>query len=73
MFQINEKGKHFFLEPDTAEFLGKTAAFRLENEAYARDGKVVVNLKYGVGRKGELMQVTGNGNKINLNDPYLKG
>ncbi len=63
-FQINEHGNIYVLEPDSAEFLGKTSAIRLRNDVTPSNGMVVVNLDYDTGfnlrEKKEGVEVEGN-------------
>lgn len=72
-FRINGRGQLFYLEPDTANFLGKTLAGRLsEGYVYAQDGFVDVSLKYEVGRETKNLKIIGTGNSLDLVDTMLK-
>lgn len=70
-FQVNKSGKPFYLEPDSADFLGKTNAFKLETGVHAKDGHVIVDIEYEAGRRGGELVMSGAGNTIILRDPYL--
>ncbi|EKD86646.1 MAG: hypothetical protein ACD_37C00206G0006 [uncultured bacterium] len=70
-FQVNKSGTQFHLEPDSADFLGKTNAFKLETGVYAEDGHVVVDIEYEAGRRAGELVMSGEGNVIILSDPYL--
>jgi len=48
-FQINNRGVVYTLEPDSAEFLGKTMAIRLSREVHPENGQVKVDLSYDAG------------------------
>lgn len=72
-FRINNLGKEVYLEPDTADFLGKTSAFKLNGDVYAQDGLVNVSLKYEAGRERENLKVSTKGNNIIFVDTMLKG
>ena len=71
-FRINNLGKFVYLEPDTADFLGKTAAFKLGGIVYAKGGLVEVSLKYEAGRERKHLNMLVDGNKIELIDTMLK-
>lgn len=72
-FQINRRGKPHYLEPDTAEFLGKTSAFRI-NGAIMTNNSVKVGLKYVTGRERKNLKVTSRqeDTSIKLEDTLLK-
>jgi hypothetical protein len=61
-YQIDEGQNPVFLEPDTANFLGKSSAFRLQSEIEG-GGLVNVNLRYPVGMPRKF-SVINEGNKI---------
>ncbi len=71
-FKINNLGEPVYLEPDTADFLGKTFAFKLGGDVYAKDGFVQVSLKYEAGRERKHLILPVEGNKIKLIDTMLK-
>lgn len=71
-FQINKQGNLIYLDPDSARFLGETTAFRLSSPIFAKDGFVDLNLKYEVGRERKHIQLSTEGNTINLMDMMLK-
>lgn len=71
-FRINSLGDEVYLESDTADFLGKTSAFKLGGDVYAQDGFVDVSLKYEAGRERKNLNVSVKGNNISLIDTMLK-
>ena len=71
-FRINNLGESVYLEPDTADFLGKTFAFKLGSDVYAKGGFVKVSLKYETGRERKHLILPVDGNKIELIDTMLK-
>ena len=71
-FRINSKGQPIYLEPDTADFLGKTSAFKMEGVAIPSNNLIIVRLKYEAGRERKNLKITANGNRIELIDTMLK-
>lgn len=72
-FQINKSGKIYKLEPDSAEFLGKTTAIRLPEEVFPYNGQFELMLNYEAGfsvkNNPDSVRVAGNrimleGNKV---------
>ncbi len=62
-FQINNLGKIYELEPDSAEFLGKTCALKLEGDVKPESGAYSVELSYEAGyatqKQGKGIRVEG--------------
>lgn len=53
-FEINSDGRRIYLEPDTAEFLGKTLAIEVPEKAMANNGKMDIELDYPTGANVNL-------------------
>ena len=68
-FQINEDPFAVYLEPDTAEFLGKSAALRLPSSVIPQDGIVKVSLSYISGMPRKESHIMVKGNTITLSSP----
>jgi predicted RNA methylase len=68
IFQINQSGKIYRLESDSAEFLGKTTAIELPQNAHFVGGKVNLKLLYdtGVTIKNRPGALTVTGSEIEL-------
>ncbi|MDP3917842.1 MAG: 50S ribosomal protein L11 methyltransferase [Candidatus Woesebacteria bacterium] len=69
-FQINKTGIKYELTPNSAEFLGKTSAIKLPNNAIPQNGKLNVKFNYeaGFSIKNNPDSLTVNGNLITLKD-----
>ncbi len=50
-FQLNKHGKHFVIEPDSAEFLGKTTSVKLESSLVPVNGMANIHIDYDAGFK----------------------
>lgn len=69
VFQINKSGKIYKLEPNSAEFLGKTIAIKLPENAIpqGRQFNIIFNYEAGFSVKNNPESVVVNGNTILLN------
>lgn len=65
-FQINKAGTPYFLEPDTAEFLGKSSAFRLPEGVGTKKGFVEIDLSYPAGFPRSQRKLDVHNNKISF-------
>lgn len=68
-FQMNDGNNPIILEPDQAEFLGKTSAFRLPSSIQAEGGVVNFRANYQVGYRSKLSTIRIEGNLITLESP----
>lgn len=64
-FAINPTGKQYFIEPDSAEFLGKSRAYKI-GESLKPD-YYDVSLDYPTGVRCRYAQISVNGNRIQFN------
>lgn len=68
-FQMNDGYNPVILNPDDAEFLGKTSAFRLPNAMQVSGGAVSFRADYPVGFPRKLSMIRLNNNSIILESP----
>lgn len=68
-FQMNDGNNPIILEPDQAEFLGKTSAFRLPSDIQAKGGVVNFRANYQVGYRSKLSTIRIERNLITLESP----
>lgn len=68
-FQVDDTNNPIILEPDSAEFLGKTSAFRLPSSIQAESGVVNFRANYQVGYRSKLSTIRIDKNLITLESP----
>lgn len=72
-FQINEGDNAFVLEPDTAEFLGKSSTLRMVENVTPVDGQISVDFSYPTGMYRERSIIKVENGLVTLSpDPHWK-